>query len=343
MPLRAVKPRVGAQGELAYVYAKACGIVGKSFLGKRLSLINSVSRLSDLDRLVFPLSSQDLPEKELLFNLEGRILRRAVDQILSILDSFAKPPELLVLLLRAYEYSDVKALLAALAAGEQKAPGHIALGRYGTVNFAAYPDPAKTFAGTEFAFLADTDIRGEQDQEGGLLFARLDRQYYTLLWEAVMNLPARSRETVRKILGEEISLRNAVWALRLRTYYALEGDELRERLVLIPGLSEDAEQSLSMSLDTRTDWDKWKRAAFLNPPRPDEHWQADPRYFQNAASGYLYRLSWTHLHRRPLSLDTACCFIKLKQFEEDLLTGVAEGLGLGMSARDVLTLLEVHL
>jgi len=40
-------------------------------------------------------------------------------------------------------------------------------------------------------------------------------------------------------------------------------------------------------------------------------------------------------------LDSCFCFIKLKQFEEDLLTSYAEGLGMGMSGKDVLAMLEL--
>jgi vacuolar-type H+-ATPase subunit C/Vma6 len=107
-------------------------------------------------------------------------------------------------------------------------------------------------------------------------------------------------------------------------------------------LAEDAEAALTAALDSRQDWENWSRADFLNPERPGEPWTLDPRYFQNAASQYLYRLAWHHFRRKPFSIDTVSCFIKLKQFEEDLLTSVAEGLGLGLSARDVFAMLEVE-
>jgi vacuolar-type H+-ATPase subunit C/Vma6 len=79
----------------------------------------------------------------------------------------------------------------------------------------------------------------------------------------------------------------------------------------------------------------------LNPEIPGRSWTADPRYFQNAAGDYLYKLALRAFRRRPFSLDTAFCFIRIKQYEEDLLTSVAEGLGLGMSGQDVFALLEV--
>ena len=71
-------------GERAYAYAKACGIIGKSFVGKRIHLLEKAGSLSELDRMVFPDSSQNLPEKELLFDLEKRISERAVNSIISL-------------------------------------------------------------------------------------------------------------------------------------------------------------------------------------------------------------------------------------------------------------------
>ena len=64
------------------------------------------------------------------------------------------------------------------------------------------------------------------------------------------------------------------------------------------------------------------------------------RYFQNAASEYLYGLGMHYFHQMPLAVSTVFCYIKLKQFEEDLLTSVAEGLGLGMAGGEVFDLLE---
>jgi vacuolar-type H+-ATPase subunit C/Vma6 len=106
-------------------------------------------------------------------------------------------------------------------------------------------------------------------------------------------------------------------------------------------LAADAYDCLELSLETRAEWASWRWAQFLNPERGGQ-WQADPRYFQNAASGYLYRLARRNFRLHPFSLDTVFCFIKLKQFEEDILTSDAEGLGMGMSSRDVFGLLEVE-
>jgi vacuolar-type H+-ATPase subunit C/Vma6 len=345
-------------GERAYAFAKACGIIGKSFVGKGILRLGSVGRLTELDRLVFPQGTQDLPERELLIDLERRIIGRAVKQISALVMSFKNPPELLLRLIRTYEYGDIKSAISAITGGKSKKPEFTDLGPLGTVNFKAYPDLAAMVKNTEFSFLLDEHTQTDKDDI--LVQTKLDRQYYTLLWNSLFSLPGKDRSAIKKILAEEISLRNISWVLRLRTYYRMSQEEIRN--ILVPSgvgkkhpsqnniskvptggaLADDAEVSLNTALDSRSDWENWSRVEFLNPEKSGESWNVDPRYFQNAASQYLYRLAWHHFRRNPFSIDTVSCFIKLKQFEEDLLTSVAEGLGLGLSAKDVFAMLEVE-
>jgi hypothetical protein len=334
-------------GERAYVYAKACGIIGKSFTGKRIPRLRAVTRLSDLERLIFPAPGRDLPGRELLKDLEHRITGRAVKQILAIVDSFSHPPELLIRLLRVYEYSDLKSCLSLINAGERTAPPFTGIGRFRTLRFEAFPDLNAMVRDTEFAFLLEENPRGPVPGDTISWQTALDRQYYARLWESLCRLPARDRRAAETILGEEIVLRNCVWALRLRTYYGMEAGEGREYLLDIPlksGVSAlaEAEAALELPLDSRSAWKGWRRESFLNGENPGEPWKADPRFFQNRVSTYLYRLALRSFRQRPFSLDTAFCFIKLKQFEEDVLTSVAEGLGMGMSGEDIFSILEVE-
>jgi vacuolar-type H+-ATPase subunit C/Vma6 len=177
------------------------------------------------------------------------------------------------------------------------------------------------------------------------LQTELDRHYYSRLWESLRALSKNDRGAAEKILGEEIALRNCAWALRLRVYYGKSPEEGAAFLADIPlnsGISAAAEAkaALKLPLETRSAWKGWSRESFLNPEKPGDQWKADPRFFQNAASQYLYRLTLRFFRRRPFSVDTAFCFIKLKEFEEDLLISAAEGLGMGMSGGDIFALLE---
>jgi hypothetical protein len=332
------------------MYAKACGIIGKSFLGKGIARLGGVSRLSELDRLVFAGEARELPERELLVDFERRVLNRAAAQIITIVDSFRNPPELLVRMARDFEYADLKRALAAAAAGEKKAPAFTGIGRFATVDFAAYPRFDKMLAGTEFGFLLE-DLKGLSGASATLAQNKLDRHYYTALWNSLFKLAPGDRSAIEGILAAELSLRNASWALRLRAYYGMDKEAIREYLVFVPAagpagrrgetLADDALASLDMAPDNHTGWARWRWAKFLNQDTPGEPWAADPRFFQNAAAKHLYRLAWLSLRRRPFALDTAACFIKLKLFEEDLLVSVAEGISLGMGSRETLDLMGV--
>jgi hypothetical protein len=103
------------QSDGAYAYARASGIIGKSFLGKRQIFLDGLHSLDELERLVFPESRYQLADKELTAGIERRIINRAVRQILSIVNSYSEPPELLVRTLRAYEYNDLKICLQQFA------------------------------------------------------------------------------------------------------------------------------------------------------------------------------------------------------------------------------------
>jgi vacuolar-type H+-ATPase subunit C/Vma6 len=246
---------------------------------------------------------------------------------------------------RSYEYADLKSALAAFAAGDTKKLAFTGIGRFGTVKFSAWPDVPAMIRGSEFEFLLDKDGTLKKEIDGISLQTRLDRRYYENLWKSLASLSGKDKQAAETILADEISLRNSSWVLRLRAYYEMPPDEVKLHLIDIQAgkrsLAGDARDCLEFSLETRAEWASWRWARFLNPDLGGQ-WQADPRYFQNAASGYLYRLARKYFRVHPFSLDTVLCFIKLKQFEEDILTSDAEGLGIGMSSRDVFGLLELE-
>jgi hypothetical protein len=357
-------------GERAYAYTKACGIIGKSFVGKRIAALAGLRSLTELDRLVFPETHPDLPGQELLVDIESRIVKRAVKHILAVVNSFADPPELLIRQLRSYEYGDLKTCLNYLAGGVKTAPAVSDIGRFGVVRFGAFPNLEAMLRGTEFEFILDEDLKALTSGAFDLtaIETKLDRLYYTSLKESLRCLSGEDRAFAERILAEEISLRNCVWALRLRAYFRktaadagkyLMNITMRVGLDEIPGdlrehgknfnrpkeisLAAEASEILNLSLDFRDPWRGWRWEQFLNPEKPGEIWRLDPRYFQNAASEYLYRLALRCFHNMPFAVSTVFCYIKLKQFEEDLLTSIAEGMGLGVPSRDVFELLEVKL
>jgi len=349
-----------------YAYAKASWIIGKSFLGKRISSLSGIHTLSELDRLIFPEQHKELPGRELLIDLEKRIVGRAVRQILSVVNSYSQPPKLLVRMLKGFEYSDLKECLGSIAGGKTSLPLISDIGRFGSIRFDAYPDVSAMLKKTEYEHLLSEDQKSiKKGMDLTVVETKLDYRFYQSLIESLSQLDPDDREIAARLLSDEISLRNCLWALRLRTYYHRSESEVSKYLMDFKqlgklhqkrtSLTTEARASLAFSLDVRKDWRGWRWERFLNHDPYEtsyvgdgsrltesvEHWKADPRHFQNAASQYLYHLCLRNFHSSSMSVSAIYCFIKLKQFEEDLLTSVAEGLSLGMDSSNVFKLLEV--
>ncbi|GAB1481712.1 hypothetical protein MASR2M78_05270 [Treponema sp.] len=329
------------RGERAYTYAKACGIIGKSFIGSRIARLNSLNRLTDLDRLIFPDSPSELPEKELSFHLERRIAERSAKRIVSIVSSYSDVPKALISLVRAVEVADLKSILSALSSGEQFCPQTIDLGPFSSVAWDAYPELEKMLADSPYAWVPDFKEKANLVQ----VQSELDKRYYQGLWLDLQELPNSDRDDFINLIAEEITIKNIVWSLRLRFFYKLGGEKLNPYLIDIRqgkvSLADEARKSEAFGLDRREDWKRWKWEKLLNPVVHGEIWNLDPRYVQNAASRYLYKRARILFRRKPFAIDSLACFIKLMQFEEDLLTSIAEGLALGIASKDLLGILEL--
>jgi vacuolar-type H+-ATPase subunit C/Vma6 len=251
------------------------------------------------------------------------------------------------MLLRSYEYANFRSLLAAAHMKEPQPRGIVDIDRFATLRLDKYPDMEEVVKGTEFEEVLANSKKGTASSEydGIEVQSRLDRLYYRKLLEAVKKTPRGERAGVEAEICHEIELKNCASVLRLRTYYDMKKEEIAPFLIEGQGtgrttLEAAALAAVELPLDNRDAWSKWKAAKLLNPDRPGETWQADPRYFQNAASLHLFRRAYNKFHLKPFAIDTPVNFIKLKQYEEDFLTGLAEGLLLGMSGNEVFKLLE---
>jgi vacuolar-type H+-ATPase subunit C/Vma6 len=323
----------------AYAYTKACGIIGKSFVGKRITALKFLKTLSELERLVFSDTRSELRDGSLLpSDLGLRIEKRAIDQIFAIINSFEKPPEVLLHQIRAYEYIDFKNCLYYIINGKKERPKIHNIGRFRTINFNAFPDITAMLKGTEFEYICEKvkNIK-PQSIELSRLEAQLDVHYYKVLSKSLRNIHRDDRNILSWMIHEEISLKNCIWALRMRTYYNISTEEISGYLTN----KTEAVSSLELPLDYRAPWSGWKWEKFLNPETPGKNWRLDPRYFQNVAANYLYKKAMRYFHLMPMTVTSVFCFIKIKQYEEDLLVSIVEGLSMGMECADIFNLLEM--
>ncbi len=324
-------------GALSYAYTKACGIHGKAFTGRRLSRLQNLSRLSDLDRLLFPDSPLDVPERELSAREERRIMERSLDAIMRVFSAWQEVPRTLVLLLQAVEVADLKAVFSARAAGDRLCPPHADLGRFGQLHWDAWPDVGAMIAQTSYEWAKDLFTGPDS-----LLSVEtaLDQHYYRDLWQSLSSAPGRRQPSLRRYLADEIALKNVSWALRLRVYYNYNTEDILPFLVDITdrgrSLAQAALDSLDLPLDRREAWEAWVYADLVNEDSRGKFWALDPAQVQNRAAIRLAQRARKLFRQRPFTIDALAAWVRLVQFEEDLLTAIAEGLSLGMGVNDIL-------
>ena len=120
----------------AYVYAKASGMLAKSYVGSRSKNLFNTHSLAELWNLLFRKEVPVVPETLLAKELEKEAQRNFLSQYLKLLNNYSKPEKLLISLVHFYDYDNLKELGAALALGEKQMPAM-------QKNYYRYPTVAK--------------------------------------------------------------------------------------------------------------------------------------------------------------------------------------------------------
>lgn len=162
-----------------------------------------------------------------------------------------------------------------------------------------------------------------------------DEQYVRNLWSAVKELPSSERENLEKFIKQELSMKNILWALRLKVYYQMSPEEILKRLAYSDNLRRkhdilagEAISILEKDIGSYDDWKDWKYAAFLNPHEEGVVWEIDPTWVEKAAKQSLMKLYRRSFHKDPMSVLSFVSWFKIKENELDYIRSVAEGLRL---------------
>ncbi len=325
--------RVGAD---AFVYARACALKAKSWIGPRAKKLFGVRRLQDLWVTLYDDPPPMVPEGLLALLLERKFEQRVVDEFLELLSAYETPDPVSVALLSLYEYNNLKSESSALAQGKTERPFIVSIGPYSLFRHDAWPDLAEITRGTPCSWY-DRVPEAEERTEWE---TRLDHEYYRNLWKAVLSLGGADRDAVEPLIKEEIILQNIVWALRLRVYYGMGEDAVAPMLAgegdpSAAALRRPALQALTRSPDTWSEWADWDYAWLLNRGEEGTPWNLDPRRAQLEADRKLFRMAQNRFHRNPFTAGVLVAFFKLKQLEEQMVRVAAEGLRLGATAEQV--------
>lgn len=327
----------------AFVYAKASGVLAKSFVGPRAASLFAVNSLHELWSLVFQTEVPVIPEMLLAEKIEQEAEAAFLNDYISLLNNYSRPQSLLVNLLRFYDYDNLKDIGASLCTanltGEIPVLPHLAkIGQYSMLNYEAWPDLKLITSGSTVEWYNNIPDFSKQQE----LDTKLDLQHIRELWDSALHLKGGARQPVLDLLQEEIVMHNIVWALRLRVYYDMDAEEIYPSFVTVKPLENlreikkdplagPAVKILSLPTDSYAEWSTWKYASLLNPNEEGVVWNVDPRWIQQAAKVAIQKKALRQFHRYPFTPHVLFCWFKIKQYELDCIRTVAEGLRLEVS------------
>ena len=270
-------------GAGAYIFAKANGILGKSFTGKRAQKLFAAKSLGELWTLLFRSQPPMVPEVMLSQQIEEKAFSDFTNQFVQFISLYDKPEEVLKDQLLMYDGENLKELGAALCKGEPKCPAVINLKNYSSLNYAAWPDIKKITKGSPFSWY--NKVPGIHEQQE--LDFKIDIQICRHLWDSAARQKGEAGEALLKLYSQEFIIKNIVWVLRLRLYYNMKAEDIVKNLIYVtdkPGHSDPiaapALKILDWPLDEYEVWSNWRYASLVNPYEPGTVWQIDPIWIE---------------------------------------------------------------
>lgn len=322
----------------SYVYAKASGILARSYTGSRASALFAVSKLAELWPLVFDEEVPAVPEILLAKTIEQKAAQKFILEYKKLLSSYDAPAQILVDLLQYFDYENLKSLGAAAAMGQKEIPPLRDIRPYNLLNYSAWPSIQKMTQGGDLAWYDKAPEVAEQQQ----LDNALDLQFIEKLWESSQELMGGERQTVQALIAARYSMRNIVWVLRLKTYYKMDRNQIVQRLAFLnpqngraDALGGPALEILDKDTSNWDEWKNWKYARFLNPREEGALWSVDPRWVEEASEKEFIKKAAQKFHAEPCAQTALFCWYFIKAKELDYIRMATEALRLNVKVKEL--------
>lgn len=321
----------------SFVLAKIYGMLARSFVGDNYRQILRLKRVQDIYDRLYPGERAEKPEHQLTLELEARIVQSGIATMIFVMDLMGEPEQILVHVLRKFEYQGVKSVLRGLAPAEERGAAQVwDLGRFGSVDLAHAADPLAAIGESPYAWvvplLKTTPVVRIENM--------LDQEYYRQLLALTRALPQKDRVGVSRLVHLEIGLADVLWALRLRFAFGMDAEKARG--LLIPGMLEAerraVEQAFEIPADSIEGWRKWRFGWLVEDQLSESFRAPDPVRAEQKGTRRLYIRAHQLFHQDPFTLTPIVAFFKLKEYEVGLLKTAVEALRLSVSEQDVLAL-----
>ncbi|WP_022931267.1 V0D/AC39 family V-type ATPase subunit [Treponema bryantii] len=326
-------------GAGAYIFAKANGILGKSFTGKRAQKLFAAKSLGELWTLLFRSQPPMVPEVMLSQQIEEKAFSDFTNQFVNFISLYDKPEEVLKDQLLMYDGENLKELGAALCKGEPKCPAVISLKNYSSLNYAAWPDIKKITKGSPFSWY--NKVPGIHEQQE--LDFKIDIQICRHLWDSAARQKGEAGEALLKLYRQEFIIKNIVWVLRLRLYYNMKAEDITKNLIYVtdkPGHSDPiaapALKILDWPLDEYEVWSNWRYASLVNPYEPGTVWQIDPIWIEKRNRVEINRKAAMLFHQFPGEPASLIGWYKMKEFELSCIRTAVESIRLNVNPEEAM-------
>ena len=326
-------------GAGAYIFAKANGILGKSFTGNRARLLFGQKSLSELWTVLFRSQPPLVPETMLSQQMEEKAFSDFIRQYVNFINTYDNPDPVLIDQLLLFEGENLKEIGAALCNGETNLPSLIDLGPFSSLHYDAWPDIKKITKGTSFSWY--NTVPGIHEQQG--LEFKIDIQVCRHLWESAQKEKGEAGEALLQLYRQEFIIKNVVWGLRLRLFYNLKPEEIAQNLIYVtdkPGHSDPvaapALKILDWPLDDYEKWESWKYASLLNPRDERGVWQIDPVWIERQNKVVINKMAGVLFHQFPSDSSFLIGWYKMKDFELSCIRTAVESLRFNVSMQDAM-------
>lgn len=327
-------------GAGAYIYAKASGIIGKSFIESRAEELFNKRSLSELWTMLFTTSVPGVPEVMLADQIEKESFNRFMNQYISFVNLYDKADDVLYDLLDFYEYQNLKEMGASLCNGESKLPQITEIGKQMKLRYSKWPNLAEITKNTPFEWYNRVPSIHEQQH----LEYLLDLQWTQHLWNSVHKLSGESKEVLEKFFTYEYAVKNIIWVLRLRINYKMEKDKIIENLIHVTKnankqdpVAGPAIRILETPIDEYEQWRNWEFSELLNPYIDGEVWKIDPLWLEKQSRVVINRKALHMFRQYPMTTCSLVGWYKIKEYELSCIRTAVEGMRLNISPTEAMS------
>lgn len=332
-------------GAGSFIYAKASGILGKSFVGPRASVLFEQKNLSELWNLLFKTPVPLVPETLLAEQIENKAFEQFLNQYTNFISQYSEPDGVLLNQFEIFEASNLKAIGAALCSGDTKLPKLTDIGRFATLRPENWPDIQKITSRSEFAWYNKVPSIHEQME----LEYKIDLQVVQNLWKSLESLSGETYDALRKLYIQEYGIKNVVWALRLKIHYNMDNDQIKQRLIHVTNsatgmdpIAAPALKILENPIDEYDVWEKWSQKDLLNPHTPGEVWNVDPGWIEKMNRVKINNMALHMFHQYPMTSASLVGWYNIKNYELSCIRTAVESLRLNINPNEAMNAVGVQ-